>query len=64
MIPRDLPVRIEADDTFLSSVDFKGGRDLKVDDDYYESDDYSSSNIGLSIDISVGLGSVDIEWVD
>jgi len=59
-LPADLPLRIEADDNFLSSVDFKNIDRDKLDDGYYESDDYHSSDIGLDLVIEVGLGSVDI----
>jgi hypothetical protein len=61
-IPRDLPVRIDAEDNFLSSVDFKSRGRYKIDDDYFESDDYRESDIGLELEIEVGLGSVDVIW--
>jgi hypothetical protein len=64
LIPRDLPVRIEAEDSFLSHVDFINADDYDIDDDYYESEDFTRSEVGLSLDIEVGLGSVDIEWID
>jgi hypothetical protein len=63
-IPRDLPVRIEADDSFLSSVDFEGPKRGTYDDDYYETDDYNDADYGLDIEISVGLGAVDIIFED
>lgn len=64
LIPRDLPVRIEAEDSFLSHVDFINADDYDIDDDYYESEDFTRSEVGLSLDIEVGLGSVDIKWID
>jgi len=64
-IPRDLPVRIEADDSFLSSVDFDNApRKFLEDDDYYETDDFDDADYGLDIEVSVGLGSVDIIFED
>jgi hypothetical protein len=61
-IPRNLPVRIDAEDNFLSSVDFEDRGRYEIDDDYYESDDFRESDFGLELEIQVGLGSVDIIW--
>ncbi|UCD95108.1 MAG: hypothetical protein JSU69_03400 [Candidatus Zixiibacteriota bacterium] len=61
-IPRGLPVRIDAEDNFLSSVDFKSRGRYEIDDDYFESDDYRESDVGLELEIEVGLGSVDVIW--
>lgn len=63
-LPRDLPVRIDAEDSFLSSVDFKGIDPREIEDGYYESSDFRSSDYGLELDIEVGFGSVDIVWTD
>ena len=64
IIPHDLPVRIEADDSFLSSVDFDNADDRYRDDDYYETDNYRSSDYGLDLEISVGLGSIEVIFED
>jgi hypothetical protein len=63
-IPSELPVRIEAEDNFLSSVKFKNVSRYEVDNEYFESRDFESSPIGLDMKIDVGLGSVEIIWVD
>jgi len=60
-IPSDLPVRIETNDSFLSSVEFKHEDERYLDgDDYYETKDFRRSDIGLDLEISVGLGSIEI----
>jgi hypothetical protein len=63
-IPRDLPVRIDAESNFLSSVDFENAEGGEIEDDYYESEDFRDSDFGLELEIDVGLGSVDIIWID
>ena len=64
-IPRNLPVRIDAEDNFLASVDFDNpDRRGQMEDDYYESDNYRDSDYGLSLEIDIGLGSVNLIWVD
>ncbi len=60
IIPKALPVRIDADSNFLSSIDFDNADRDFLDDDYYETDNFRDSSYGLELDISVGLGSVDI----
>ncbi len=59
-IPADLPVRIDAEENFLSKVDFKNADKNLLDDNFYESENYRTSSNGLALDISVGLGSVEI----
>lgn len=62
-LPEGLPVRIETDgDNWLSSVDIHS-RDIdEIDDDVYESPDFEDAKTRLVIDISVGMGSVDVYW--
>jgi hypothetical protein len=61
-IPEGYNVIMEADESFLSSIDTHGltseGRG------YYRSRDYRPSQPTLHITASVGLGSIDINWVD
>lgn len=59
-IPADLPVRIDAEDNFLSKIDFDNADKSLLDDNFYESENYRDSSYGLALDISVGLGSVEI----
>jgi len=60
-IPADLPVRLDAPSSFLSSVEFEDDGGGEFDDDgFYESGDFRSSETGLELIISVGLGTVEI----
>ncbi|UCD16710.1 MAG: hypothetical protein JSV44_09650 [Candidatus Zixiibacteriota bacterium] len=59
-IPASLPVRIETNDNFLSSVDFKNADHQSLDGDYYETEDFHSSDYGLDVSIDVGMGSIEI----
>jgi hypothetical protein len=64
-IPRDLPVRIDAEESFLSSIDFKNlDHPAEVNGDYYESSDYRDAGYGLDLEIDIGLGSVELIWID
>ncbi|UCG62943.1 MAG: hypothetical protein JSV52_06585 [Candidatus Zixiibacteriota bacterium] len=62
-LPDGVPFRIETEgDNWLSSVDLHN-RDMdEVDDDVYESDDFDGANTRITLEISVGLGSVDVYW--
>jgi hypothetical protein len=61
-IPGDLPVRVEAEENFLSSIEFKNADDFDVEGGYFESRDFRNSDIGLNLRIDVGLGSAEIIW--
>ncbi len=64
-IPSNLPVRIETDESFLSSVDFRHEDKSCLDgDDYYETKDFRRSEYGLDLEVSVGLGSIEIIFED
>ncbi len=62
-LPEDVPVRIETDGgNWLSSIDIHS-RDIdEVDEDVYESPDFENAKTRIVIEISVGIGSVDIYW--
>ena len=61
VLPEGVPVRIETEgDNWLSSVDIHGKYVDEVDEDVYESDDFDRSDTRIIVDLSVGLGSVDI----
>jgi hypothetical protein len=64
IIPPDLPVRISTDENLLSSIEFKNRKPVHDDEDYYESEDFRDANRRLDLDISVGLGSVEIIFED
>lgn len=61
-LPREMPVRIEAEDNFLSKVKFRNAADLRIRDGYYKSEDFDSAAARLDLRIDVGLGSVEIVW--
>lgn len=63
-IPKNLPVRIEADDDFLSSVDFDNAERRWLDDNNYETPDFDKSASGLDLEIDVGLGAIEIIFVE
>ena len=58
-IPRDLAIRVEADESWFSSVDFHGLRLVEIDDGVYESRDFDDADKRIVFDVSVGMGSVD-----
>ena len=61
-IPEGFNVIMEADENFLSSIDTHGL--TSEHRGYYRSRDYRPSRPTLHITASVGLGSIDISWVD
>ena len=62
-LPRDLPVRIETDNSWLNSINIRGARLIEVDDGVYETRDYDLANRGLEIDLDLGIGETEISWV-
>ncbi len=63
-LPSSLPLRVESETSFLSSVKFKNERKFNVEDGFFESLDFAKSEVRLDLKIDVGLGSVDVVWVD
>jgi len=64
LIPRDAGVQIRSESSFLSSVDIDEDDFDEVEDDLYESDSFGQAEKELVFDIEVGLGSVEIEYVN
>lgn len=62
-MPEGVPFRIETEGgNWLSSVDIHN-RDMdEVDEDVYESPDFEDADTRIILEISVGLGSVDVYW--
>ena len=61
-IPEHIGVRIETDDSFLSSIDVD--REFReVDDDVYESANYDTADITFDITIQIGMGSVEVRSI-
>jgi len=62
-LPKDVALRIEADDDgWLSSVDFHGGELEEIDDGIYQTRDYDDAVDKLLVRVEVGLGSIDIQF--
>lgn len=60
-VPRDLAVRLEADDAgWFSDVDFDRDHFQEVREGVWETRNYDSAEDRLSLDIEVGMGAIDI----
>lgn len=59
-LPRGLPVRIEGDDSWFSSLDLHGLDVDRVEDDVWESPNFDEAKDRLTIIVDVSMGSVDI----
>jgi hypothetical protein len=64
LIPKDVGVQIRSESSFLSSVDIDEDDFEEIEDDLYESDNFGQTERELVFDIEVGLGSVEIEYVN
>ncbi len=62
ILPKNLPVHIEADDNWFSSVDFHHDDLRKVHKGVWESRNYEDAKDRIFIQIEVGMGSVDVFW--
>jgi len=58
VLPKNANIEIFVDDSFLSSVDIYGLKQKK--DKYWVSPNWDSDNPTISMDVNVGMGSVDI----
>ncbi len=61
-LPKGLPVRIEADENWFSSIDLHGKEISEVHKGVYESDDFGSAKDRLVLSLEVGMGSADLYW--
>jgi hypothetical protein len=63
-IPSEVGVRLESNESFLSSVDFPKSslRRLDDDEDVYESDNFQTAKAQLVIRLDVGMGSAKIRF--
>ncbi|MCD6205864.1 MAG: hypothetical protein J7L22_09395 [Candidatus Marinimicrobia bacterium] len=61
-IPKEYAVQIEAESSFLSSLNFSGFRE--VDENVYRSRNWKDADKRIYMVIEIGLGSVDIDWID
>ncbi len=63
VLPKGVAVQIHTDGSnWLSSIDIHNNRLDEVDDDVYESDDFEDADDKIILNVSVGLGSVDIRF--
>ena len=63
ILPDGLPVRIETDGGgWFSDVDFHGGDIDEMDDGVYESPDFEDAETSMTLELDIGMGSVDIYW--
>jgi len=62
-IPASLPMRVETDDSWLSSVSVPKRLFDKVDDDVYETKGYEDAGYGLEVEMDVGIGSAEIKII-
>lgn len=64
IIPSDVAVRLETDNGFLSSVKFSKRilKQVREDEDVYETDNFNEAKGRLFIRLDIGLGSADIEF--
>jgi hypothetical protein len=62
VLPRNVGVRLEVDDNWLSSVDLPKRRFEQVREDAYETRNFDTAAGQLTIYLDLGLGSVDIEF--
>ena len=63
ILPRGVACRVESEgDGWLSSVDLHNHDLEEIDDDIYESEDFDRAKDKITLNIEVGLGSIDIYW--
>ena len=61
-IQKDYAVQIEAESSFLSSLNFDGLRE--IEENIYRSRNWKNADQRIYMIIEIGLGSVDINWID
>jgi len=61
-VPEEYAVQIEAESSFLSSLNFAGFRE--VEENVYRSRNWKDADRRIYMIIEIGLGSVDIDWID
>ena len=62
LIPEGTPVKINCKCSFLSSVDLD--RFKEIDDDEYVSPAFDDDKDFITLNLAVGLGSAEVEWVE
>ncbi len=62
ILPKDLGVRIEAERSFLSGVSMD--REFREKDGYYYTENWNDAKKQMEMELTVGLGSVNVERID
>lgn len=64
LLPENIGVRIRKEGSFLSSFSIDEDEFQEVESDIYESENFGETEGELIFDIEIGLGSVEIEYID
>jgi hypothetical protein len=64
LLPENIGVRIRKEDSFLSSFSIDEDEFREVESNVYESENFGKTEGELIFDIEIGLGSVEIEYID
>ena len=64
LVPENIGVRIEKEGSFLSSFSIDADEFDEVESKVYESENFGKTEGELIFDIEIGLGSVEIEYID
>ena len=62
LVPKRFGVRIEAERSFLSTLNLDNF--VQKGEDIYHSRNYDKTESRIELDVNIGLGSVNVEWVD
>ena len=61
-IPRKVGIQVKTESSFLSSIDLDDC--TEIDDDLYQSDNWDEIKYKIYLSIEVGLGSVNVKWIE
>ncbi len=61
-IPEDVGVEIEAESSFLSSLDLKGFDE--IDEDVFRSRNWGEARGKIYLTVEIGMGSIDVDWIE
>jgi hypothetical protein len=64
LLPENLGVRIKKEGSFLSTFSIDADNFEEVESKAYESENFGKTEGELILDIEIGLGSVEIEYID
>jgi hypothetical protein len=64
LLPEDIGVRIRKEDSFLSSFSIDEDEFKRIESNVFESENFGKTEGELILDIEVGMGSAEIEYID